>query len=353
MQRVIVKWFLGCVAAAAIVAQTGCARYVPALPAVQSDQALAYLSATGAGKIQHVVYVVQENRSFNDLFMGYPNATTQDYGYESTGKKIALQPIPLSLSYEMDHSADAMFAACNGTGNLPGTKCRMNGFDRERLYDGPRDGQYAYVPRKDTKPYWEMAQQYVLADRMFASQIDESFVAHQYVIAAQAHASVNVPSYYWGCPGNAQNEVSTLTSQRTYGAPQRPCFNYRTLGDELDDAGLPWRFYTSKYNRPIGGFWSAYQAVRHIYRGPDWKKDVITPQKRFLTDVAAGKLAAFTWVTPLCQDSDHTACGGGFGPSWVTSVVNAVGESKFWNTTAIFVQWDDWGGLYDPDRTGV
>ncbi len=87
--------------------------------------------------------------------------------------------------------------------------------------------------------------------------------------------------------------------------------------------------------------------MKHVYYGPDWRKDVITPQKRFLRDVAAGHLARFTWVTPLCADSDHPSCGGGFGPSWVSTVVNAVGESKFWNSTAIFVQWDDWGGMYD------
>ena len=63
--------------------------------------------------------------------------------------------------------------------------------------------------------------------------------------------------------------------------------------------------------------------------------------------MAAGKLASLTWITPLCPDSDHLACGGGFGPSWVTAVVNAVGESKFWDSTVIFVQWDDWGGMYD------
>jgi phospholipase C len=64
--------------------------------------------------------------------------------------------------------------------------------------------------------------------------------------------------------------------------------------------------------------------------------------------VAAGKLASFTWITPLCENSDHPLCGGGGGPSWVASIVNAVGESKFWDSTVIFVQWDDWGGFYDP-----
>jgi phospholipase C len=123
-----------------------------------------------------------------------------------------------------------------------------------------------------------------------------------------------------------------------------------TLGDELDHAGLSWRFYSSWYGEPSSGFgavWSSYQAVKHIYDGPDWA-NIVTPQKRFLTDVGHGKLANFTWITPVCHNSDHTNCGGGYGPSWVAALVNAVGESKFWDSTAIFVQWDDWGGLYDP-----
>ena len=88
--------------------------------------------------------------------------------------------------------------------------------------------------------------------------------------------------------------------------------------------------------------------MRHIYDGADWTKDIVTPQKNFLTDVPAGKLASFTWITPICANSDHTNCGGGFGPSWVAALVNTIGKSKFWDSTAIFVQWDDWGGLYDP-----
>jgi phospholipase C len=120
------------------------------------------------------------------------------------------------------------------------------------------------------------------------------------------------------------------------------------LGDELDKAGLQWRFYTSQYTDGVSGYWSGYQAVQHIFNGPDWKRNIVTPQKRFLSDIAAGKLASFTWITPLCRDSDHLSCGVGGGPSWVASLVNAVGESKFWDSTVVFVQWDDWGGIYDP-----
>jgi len=318
------------------------------LPYMNSNGALRALAATGAGKIQHVVYIVQENRSFNDMFQGYPGADTVSRAKTLSGKTIALRPVSLATVYEIDHSAQAMFAACHGTGKLPGTDCLMDGFSRESRYGGPPDGEFAYVPHSETQPLFDIAQQFVLADRMFQSQLDESFVAHQYIIAAQADSSVDVPEGYWGCGGGPGDLVETITLERKLGKEQTACFNYKTLGDELDQAGLPWRFYTSPYQDVIEGFWSGYQAVKHIFDGPDWSKDVITPQKQFLEDVPAGKLASFTWITPLCANSDHMDCGGGYGPSWVATLVNTIGKSQFWNTTAIFVQWDDWGGLYDP-----
>jgi len=338
---------------AALIALTmllsGCfARSAPGVPDVYAGRALQVAHPAGAGKIAHVVWIVQENRSFNDLFEGYPGAKTASSGKDSHGKPIALKPISLKTVYEIDHSVRAMIAACNGTGKLPGTKCRMNGFDQEQQIGGPKNGAYGYVPHAETKPYWAMAHEWVLADHMFQSQLDESFVAHQYIVAAQASSSAGVPSFFWGCPGGSGDQVQTITSARTIGGYQQPCFDYQTLGDELDEANLPWRFYTSRYKDGLGGLWSGYQAVKHIYDGPDWKKDIITPQKRFLTDIASGNLASFTWITPICPDSDHLSCGGGFGPSWVTSIVNAVGESKFWDSTVVFVQWDDWGGMYDP-----
>jgi phospholipase C len=320
---------------------------------MQSDGALRQPAQTGAGKIQHVVYVVQENRSFNNLFQGYPGAYTVSSGKNSKGETIVLKPVSLSYQYVIDHSSTAMFAACRGTGKLPGTKCRMDGFDREWFNGNPpgvKYPQYVYVPHKESKPYFDMAHEWVLADNAFQSQLDESFVAHQYVIAAQAQSSVDLPYGPWGCEPGPSDTVPTITRDRTYGKSELPCFDYQTLGDELDSAGLSWRFYSSWYGTPSSGFgavWSSYQAVKHIYEGPDWA-NVITPQKTFLTDVAHGKLASFTWITPVCDDSDHVNCGGGYGPSWVAALVNAVGKSKLWDSTAIFVQWDDWGGLYDP-----
>ena len=325
----------------------GCGGGRAALPTLQSNSALG-LSTSGSGKIKHIVWIVQENRSFNDMFQGYPHATSAPSGKNSYGHIIKLKPISLTVMYDIDHGMTGMFAACHGTGKLPGTHCTNEGFNLEQEEGGPPSGQFVYVPHSESKPYWDMAHEFVLADHMFASQLDESFVAHQYIVAAQAQSSVNVPYGPWGCEGGKSDAVATITKERKYGKAQTPCFDYQTLGDELDAKKLSWRFYTSPYSQPLGGYWSGYQAVKHIFNGPDWKKDVITPQKRILQDIKNGHLASFTWVTPMCADSDHLACGGGYGPSWVASVVNAVGESKFWDSTVVFVQWDDWGGLYDP-----
>ena len=320
------------------------------LPYMRSGAALRALDASGAGKIGHVVFIVQENRSFDNLFAGYPGADTVSSGRTFHDRTIKLQPVSLKKWYEIDHSAEAMFVACNGTGKLPGTDCRMNGFAGEESGGGPPNPEYVYVPHTESKPYFDIAHEWVLADKTFASQLDESFTAHQYIIAAQAAWTVNIPTDRWACGQGPSDTVATITKNRNPNGPKTlPCFDYQTLGDELDAAKLSWRFYASTYGSVSSGYaatWSSYQAVKHIRYGPDWKK-IISPNWKFITDVRKGKLANFTWITPVCRDSDHVNCPGGFGPSWVAALVNTVGQSKFWDSTAIFVIWDDWGGLYD------
>ena len=219
---------------AAACALSACSYGAPALTPTDAAQALGALRATGAGKIRHIVYIVQENRSFNDLFEGYPGAYTVSSGKDSKGRTVVLRPVSLAWRYEIDHSAKAMFADCDGTGKLPGTKCAMDGFNHEQTYGGPPDikyPMYVYAPHRETKPYFDMAHEWVLADRMFQSQLDESFVAHQYIIAAQAHSSVDIPYGPWGCVPGPSDWVDTIKRDRTYGPPELPCFDYQTLGD--------------------------------------------------------------------------------------------------------------------------
>jgi phospholipase C len=329
-----------------------------------------------SGLIQHVVIIIQENRSFNNLFMGYPGATTQSYGYNSKKQQIPLQPVTLATAWDLEHDASGFFRSCRGTGSIKGTNCRMNGFDKEKWTCGVgsqpacpnANPPYSYVPQQEVQPYWNMANQYVLADEMFSSDFDiSSFVSHQYIIAgSNPNASVNYPFGLWGCTGGPPDQISILGPNRQLPAGEEvPCWDPTTLGDELDKAGLTWALYASKirgagssgcgssgmesdHSKGRTGIWSAYQAIKHICYGPDWTADMISGPSRFLTDVANGDLRNVTWITPTFANSDHGGSGSKTGPSWVASVVNAIGESQFWDSTAIFIFWDDSGGWYDP-----
>jgi phospholipase C len=335
-------------------------------------QSHAFRPEDASGKIKHVVIIIQENRTFNNLFMNYPGARTATYGYNAKGRRIKLYPIGLATTWDLEHAAGAFIKACNGTGGTPGTNCRMNGFDREARSCGKNCPiaypPYSYVPRQEVQPYWNMAKQYVLADETFASDFDiSSFIGHQYLIAAtNPKSSYNYPFRLWGCPGGPADRVPILGANRNLkDGTELPCWDPKTLADEIDTAGLSWAYYagpvrgggsfgcrSGDIRRDDGsdrqGLWSAYQAIKHICYGPDWDADVISPPSQFLNDIAAGKLRNVTWITPTCANSDHSGCDSDTGPSWVTSLVNAIGQSKFWDSTAIFILWDDPGGWFDP-----
>jgi phospholipase C len=309
-----------------------------------------------SGKIQHVVIIVQENRSFNDLFYKYPGAKTATYGYNTSDQKITLLPIPLETTWDIEHDSWGFEAACNGTGSIPGTDCQMNGFDNESYGCGSncpnKNPPYSYVPHYETKPYFAMAHQYVLADQMYASNFDaSSFISHQFIIAAQAEASVNFPDGAWGCPGGSGDTIALVGPDRQVpDGYQRVCYSDNTLGEEADGASPPvtWAYYAASYSG-YPWIWSAYQANQYVYYGSDWSKDVESPPSQFLTDVANGNLRQISWVTPTWGNSDHAGSGSNTGPAWVASLVNAIGQSQYWDNTAIFIFWDDYGGWYDPE----
>ncbi len=319
-------------------------------PAAASFVSEGLRPSSSGGKIKHVIIIVQENRSFDNLFQGYPGADTQSYGYTSSGAKVNLGQVGLETTWDIDHSSGSFFAACNGLGNYPGSRCRMNGFDQEYVgcgSDCPANVQYSYVPHSESAPYFALAHEFVLADRMFPSNFDaSSFISHQYIIAGQADSSFDYPSSTWGCDGGSTDVVGYVNHQRAYAGYHQACFDYKTLGDELDAAKVSWRFFTGALDGD-GNLWSAYQAINHIRYGPDWKRNIVSPQTTFFYVLHEGKLPAVSWITPTCEHSDHAGCGSNTGPWWVSTIVNEVGKSKYWDSTAIFVMWDDYGGWYD------
>ena len=308
--------------------------------------------------IKHLVIIVQENRTFDNVFYGFPGEDTPTYGNMRTSRdphalvvKVPLRPAPFGKQDE-----------CHGfvCGLLDWDHGKMDGFGLPLLNPGEPAGRrpYTYLPRTQVAPYWTMAKDYVLADRMFSTQFDASFVAHLDLIAGTSSVSpttseVGVPSAMpWGCNAPAGTTTNLLHPNRVETADNGPfpCFTqFATLADTLDDAGLSWKYYAPALGQP-GSLWSVFQSIKRVYQGPDWEKDVISPQTRVLQDAAAGNLASVSWVIPDSQDSDHAGITTDRGPSWVASVVNAIGTGPEWNSTAIVILWDDWGGWYDHVR---
>jgi len=296
--------------------------------------------------LKHVVIIIQENRSFDNLFSGFPGADAPKFGYAGT-HRIVLHPTPLENSGDIENNWRDSISAWNHG--------KMNGFEGEHFYGGPVDYPYAYVPRAETAPYWAMARQWVLAERMFPLEFGPSFTAHLSLIAANTTfeptplAQVDAPTrLQWGCDAAPGTRTFTLDVERVErrNGPF-PCFsNFPTIADRLDAAGLSWKYYATGLGTVAGKVWSEFHAIRSVYYGPDWK-NVISPQTRVLRDIPAGRLADVSWVTPSWKDSDHTGSGYNDGPSWVATVVNAIGTSSYWDSTAIIVLWDDWGGWYD------
>jgi phospholipase C len=202
---------------------------------------------------------------------------------------------------------------------------------------------------------------------MFATQGSESFVAHQDFIrggtAINSTESLidNLPytNQAWGCdsPKGSNTELITTKLKLKPDAGPFPCTddfpssgaNYGTLRDLFDGASpaISWRYYAPALGDP-GGIWSAFDVIAPVRYGPEWGENVISPETTILSDITSGKLAQMSWVVPDNADSDHPGSGSDNGPSWVASIVNAIGESYYWNSTAIIVVWDDWGGFYDP-----
>ena len=303
-------------------------------------------TAVAAPYVQHVVIVIQENRSFDDLFSGFPGADAPRFGYAGS-RRIELRETSLQDPGNIENNwRDAIGGWNHG---------KMNGFEVEHFYGGRRDYAYARVPRNETAPYWSMASRYVLADRMFPTEFGPSFTAHLSLIAANTLisqaplAEVDAPSRIpWGCDAPARTRTFTLDVRRVerFNGPF-PCFDdFPTIASRLDAARVSWKYYAPSLRHIGGQVWSEFNSIRGVRYGPDWS-NVISPQTNILRDVAAGALANVSWVVPDWKDSDHTGSGGDGGPSWVASIVNAVGESPYWNSTAVVVLWDDWGGWYD------
>jgi phospholipase C len=303
--------------------------------------------------IDHVVIIFQENRSPDNLFHGLPGADTNvTSGVNSRNQLVPLEPVRLAVPFDLGHTHRAFETDWNGG--------LMNGFDHQKgdcLNCPPPDMRaYSYVVQSDVQPYFDLAERYVFGDRMFQTNQGPSFPAHQFIISGTSVAlpvsgemiaenpkNSSPQTKSGGCDSPAGTLVALIDPEGKENLHVFPCFDHPTLMDLLDAKGVSWHYYQPQHP-PVAGLWTL-DAIEHIAHGPDVQY-ISAPSTNILKDVANGTLPHVSWVIPTYGESDHPGSGN-TGPSWVATVVNAIGESPYWRHTAVIVLWDDWGGWYD------
>lgn len=373
----------------------GCAGSQPPVAAPGASlRVVSNHAGVSSSPIKHVILVIQENRSFDNFFARFPGARGAKRGKEKVKRGsqyvdrwVALQPEPLVNGNDLEHCRAGYLTDYDG-GKMDGFNLAVD----DACGSGKQAGRlpYYYVQESDIQPYWDIAKQWVLADEMFQTQGSGSFTAHQDLIrggscikecatpSADTVTLVDNPTYWpWGC--DAPGPVVTYTLN-IYGVEKEngpyPCSNdfhdyagYNTLATLMDGAGVTWKYYTPCFsskaqsgciptsdclrtNDPYncnGGLLDAFDVIHPVRYGVEWGKNVSWPETNIFMDISKHRLPAVSWVIPADANSDHPAqpCGCDNGPSWVASIVNAIGKTKYWSSSVIIVVWDDWGGFYD------
>ena len=251
----------------------------------------------------------------------------------------------------------------------------MDGANDVVCFNGkcPPKPQFRYVDNSTgiLDPYLELATQYGWANYMFQTNQGASFPAHQFLfggtsapsafddasgIFAAENPTGNINKA--GCIAPDGTTVALIDQSGQENQKIYPCFEHETMADLLPQS-VSWRYYAPN----AGSIWTAPNAIQHICEstgqggkcmGLDWQENVDLVPADVLRDIQNCTLRSVSWVIPTGANSDHPVFTDGGGPSWVASIINAVGSSHtcdsntgYWNNTAILITWDDWGGWYD------
>ena len=343
-------------------------KLLPVLALAMLPGRLAY----AAPPFKHIILIIQENRSVDNLFGSNPSfepgVDIATSGVTSTGQVVPLQPEPLTSCYDPGHGHPSF------EGDLLGFD--TEGFGVKPNCTVPPNAAFGYVDNStgQVQPYFDIAEAYGFANRMFQTNQGPSYPAHQFLFAGTSAPATDTALFMSnngdvsvggvGCSGIKTQLVQLLSPDgKVHHRPIFPCVNHPTLSDVLEANGVTWRYYTPK----MGGAWSAPDTIRHICgpvsdnaehdvcAAPDYTAHMsLGNPAQILTDIANCDLQNVTWVIPTAQESDHAGTNDGSGPAWVASIINAIGNQatcpggeNFWQDTAIFITWDDWGGFYD------
>ena len=301
-------------------------------------------------EIEHIVFVIKENRTFDHLFGRFPGADGATEGVTCNGSTIPLERAEDSTP-DAGHSFTDGFIAINGG--------EMNCF--------PADGYNQYLER-DIPNYWAYAREFVLADNFFSSIYGPTGVEHLWTFASQSDRFVDHerPGQFatgqrdfcddpfelmWSfkeLTPEQEAEAFALEEQGEDGVAgvrnlwtlRWPCTEVRVLPDLLEAEGISWKSY-----RGDNSFVQPLRMVRHVRFSDMWSH--VVPDTEFIEDIERGELPSVSWLTPSFGLSDHPPASICKGENWLVQQLNALGSSPFWDSTAVVLTWDDFGGFYD------
>jgi phospholipase C len=336
-------------------------------------------TARAATPIQHVIIIMQENRSFDHYFGTYPGAN----GYpESTC--VPVNPADLAngcvspFHDQNDINAGGPHAAVNAQFDLDDgiNTARLDGFVQSQVEGNERScvpGAHrphtcdtvapgvsihdvmGYHNADEIPNYWAYAQHFVLQDRMFEGVRAYSLSAH-----------LDLTSEWVARCGNPL-EVATCVTETAALLPSGTKVRYPwvNLMQLMDLHGVSWKYYIASGPEPdcdddemtcepaiqgdgIVSLWNPVPGFAWVEtQGASYLAAHNPALDQFLLDVKNGTLPQVAWLIPTNNYSEHAPAGVTIGMEYVTSLINAVMQSPYWNNTAIFVAWDDWGGFYD------
>jgi phospholipase C len=334
---------------------------------------------SGIHKIQHVVVIMQENRSFDQYFGTYPGAD----GIPRQGARfLVCVPDPLNRSCvnpyhdPTDKNGGGPHGSSNATADINGGK--MDGFIGQaeqgkqgcvqsvdpNCANSVQTDVMGYKDARDIPNYWSYAQNFVLQDRLFQPNASWSFPQHLYLVSEWA-AKCSRTNDPMSCVTNIDAPGNTLTggAGKINGLDQAPRnFAWTSLTYLLYTHKISWRYYVAEGTQPdcedaaavcppqqqkVGtpDIWNPLPGFTDV-RADGQLSDVQTID-HFYADAKAGTLPSVSWIVPNGAVSEHPPGLVSAGQTYVTTLINSIMQTPAWSSTAIFLSWDDWGGFYD------
>jgi phospholipase C len=324
--------------------------------AVVSIGAKTHAPSQGIDKIEHVIVIMQENRSFDEYFGTYPGANGIPAGVCVPRLKGAcIKP----FHDRHDANGGGAHKEADAKADIDGGK--MDGFVRNRERDmgcikrpnrpkcaTPTDVM-GYKTAEDIPNYWSYARTFVLQDRMFEPASSSSIPSHLYMVSA------------WGARCARPLDPSTCTSaiagNDPYTESPGPSYGWTDFTYLLHKHHVSWRYYVGvgancnngpgacAQNPKTAGKWNPLPEFVTVHE--DKELGNIRPAADFFAAARSGRLPAVSWIVPNFRYSEHPLALVSEGQFWVTSLINAIMRSPVWRSAAIFLAWDDWGGFYD------